>query len=145
FVRNLSSDRLSGKRRNKAQPLNTGGRLATKQSQQSWKKVDAPDLLLYMDAQWDSRSGHQECYAKRRIVEKDPMRIFAVLRQALAVVGQDSGDGVPGRVFLFDRVHEPAHLLVGVGDFSVVGPVLVFFFERRRRVIGHVRIVQMDP
>src|SRR5438067_946814 len=73
------------------------------------------------------------------------MRELAVLGEALTVVGEHSDDSVASRRFLSNCVHKPADLLVSIRNFAIIGPAVVRLFERARRLVGHVWIVEVDP
>ena len=65
--------------------------------------------------------------------------------QRFAMVGHHRDHGFVIEAVLAQRVQQFADAGVGVGDFSVVGLRREALLVGRRRVIGIVRVVQMDP
>ena len=73
------------------------------------------------------------------------MGLFAVLAEAFAVIAAEHHE----RVGLLARGRQPrqnpADLRIGEGDFAVVSITARLFEKCLRRIIGRVRIVEMDP
>src|SRR5262249_55473215 len=119
--------------------------LHSQQLQQRRQQVDDPRLLLYPQTRGNGSTRQQERNAKRRIVQKDSVSVLAVLRKALAVVGQHRDERVAGRRLLAYGIEEPSHLLVGIGDLTVIRPIGVLFPKRGRRIVRNMRIVHVYP
>ena len=74
------------------------------------------------------------------------MLIFAMIAQALAMIGEHDEQSILRRRFLFNCADEAAKLLIHVGNFRVVGiaRILPLKFCGRRNV-GLMGIVKMQP
>src|ERR1700735_2804096 len=72
------------------------------------------------------------------------MGVLAMLAETLAVIRQH-GDQRLIRRPPANSVKEPAKLVVGIGDLSVIQALFVLLPIRRRRLVRRVRIVNMDP
>ena len=90
-------------------------------------------------------SREDEGNAQRRLVDQDRVSDLVVLPEALAVVRNHGHD----RVVFVARGPEPfqdaSELCIGERDLAVVGPVLERRVVRRRRPVGRVRIVEVEP
>src|SRR5580698_8609139 len=68
-----------------------------------------------------------------------------MLAQAFAVIAGDHDDGVVVDSGFFQEGDPVSDGGIGVGNFAVVEMVFVFLGERRRRFVGIVRIVEVNP
>ena len=73
------------------------------------------------------------------------MLLFAVLSQALAVVGRDDHQRAAPQPLALEEVEQAAELRVRIRHFSVVGPAPVSLPIGLRRLVGRVGIVEVDP
>ncbi len=79
------------------------------------------------------------------VVEKHPVLLLAVLAEALAVIGDDRDERAVEAAAALERRDQAADARVDVGDLAVVRRRLEAGGERRRRIVGRVRVVQMHP
>jgi hypothetical protein len=79
------------------------------------------------------------------IIQKHSVRALAVGAQRFAVIGHHRDHGFVIDAVLAQPFQQLAEAGVGVGDFSVVGLRRKTFLIGRRRVIGIMRVVQMNP
>src|SRR5205814_9632436 len=70
---------------------------------------------------------------------------LAVLPQRFSVVAQKDDGSALIELGALQPCDQPSQLAVGVRDLPVVGMLPVFGGVRRRRIIGTVRIVQVQP
>src|SRR5947209_19784715 len=61
------------------------------------------------------------------------------------MIGEYGNEVLSGGRLLRYRLQQPPDLLVSVGDFTVVGCILVLAFECARRVVRQMRIVEVNP
>ena len=120
------------------------GRPASHQSQDCGQKIDCAGLRPDVDAGWNPGTRQQEDDPQRGIVEKNSVRILAMLAEALAVIRKHGDQCVAGR-FLTDGVEQTAELMVGICNLAIVEAIFVLFPEGRRRLVRGVRIVDMHP
>ena len=89
---------------------------------------------------WFDDKRYEQC----RVVNEKPVRVLAVLSKTFAVVRRgDDQRGIVESVSL--QVFE--HLsngIIGIGNLSVVG-IAEQSSKTRRRIVGRVRIVEVDP
>ena len=78
------------------------------------------------------------------LVDKEPMVLFIVLPQALSMVPDDDNEGVLDRRW-YKKPPEPVKLRIDEGDLSEVRIGGVLLVEGRRRFIGRVGVVEVDP
>ena len=78
------------------------------------------------------RAAQQERHAERGLVQQDAVAGFAVLAQALAVVGEHDDHRVVGVSRRDEALENAAELRVGEGDLAVVGPLGEALAEGRR-------------
>ncbi len=91
------------------------------------------------------RRFQNERNVQRRVVKKQAVSIFSVLAQAFAVIAGDDDDGVVVDAGFLQKCNPVGDRGIGVGNFAVVQMVFVFLRERRRRLVGIVRIEQVHP
>src|SRR5271168_222323 len=81
----------------------------------------------------------------RLVVEKNAVRIFAMLSEGFAVVGHDGDDGVVVESAGAQLPEELPYCRIDVCDLAVVESVGVPGFIGLRRIVGMVGIVKMHP
>src|SRR5258706_3225552 len=82
---------------------------------------------------------------KSGVIKKDAMGILAMLSQPVAMIADDDDDPVPVQRAMIEEAKELSERRIGVGDLSVIGTVAEAASERRGRIVGIVRVVQVDP
>ena len=73
------------------------------------------------------------------------MTALVVLAKPLAMVRQDDQQRVLAVAGRAQRLQHAPELRVGERDLAVVRPIREALLERRRRRVGRVRVVEMDP
>ncbi len=68
-----------------------------------------------------------------------------VVAQPLAVVAGHRHHGLPGQAALLERRQQAADLLVDRGDLAIIGTPGMALAVRRRRRVGGMGVVQVDP
>ena len=84
-------------------------------------------------------------HGERGLVGEKAMRRLAVIPQSLAVIRRDDHQRVRAPVAGRHDLEKPAHVLVGGSDLAQVGIPGEAGRERRRRLVGNVGLVQVDP
>ena len=79
------------------------------------------------------------------VVEKNTVRVLAVCSQRLAVVSHHRDQRFVVKTVLADLIQQFADSGVGVGNFTVVRLRGEARLERRRRIVGIMRVVKMHP
>ena len=108
-------------------------------------EVDRAHLVGPHRAAGDPAGGaHEQRNAHRVVVEEDPVAVFAVLVEPLAVIGGDEDDGVVGDSPRVEPPHHAPELAIGRGD---LGQVEIADHPRpgRGRVEREVGIVEVHP
>src|ERR1700730_3175004 len=82
---------------------------------------------------------------QRRVVKKQAVSFLSVLAETFAVIAGHYDDGVVVDAGFFQKCNPAGDRGIGIGNFTVVQMVLVFFRERRRRFVRIVWIVQVHP
>ena len=134
-------ERLPGRRRAHGTSLHPFG-LETRVVEKGRCDVDAASHHLRHPARGHARSGQDEGDSQCRIVDEDPVRILAMLAQALPVIRRHQHQG-RGRSFL-EAPQQSAELRVHERDLAVVGsggPGR----ELGRRLVGGVGIEVVHP
>ena len=67
-----------------------------------------------------------------------------IVQTLTVITGDDQQRAVPGRVGL-ETLHQPSELRVGIGQLAVVRPVTVVMRVRKRRHVGPMGIVDVEP
>ena len=96
-----------------------------------------------MKAQRPRRHNHQR-HPQRRLVEQHAVRPLAVLAEPLAMIPRDDDERAIEIGVFTQRFEHHVELRVGVRDLAVVRRSRPRRELRRRRV-GRVRIVKVDP
>src|SRR6202166_644670 len=81
----------------------------------------------------------------RRIVEENAVSVFVMLAESFSVISHDNNHCSLIPSLFLEVSEEVTQCRIRVGNFSVVGPVLVNFGVRRRRLVRIVRIVEVHP
>ncbi len=79
------------------------------------------------------------------VVDKETVRLFAMLSQAFAVVAAEHDHRVLINPFLFQKPEKPPDLLICESDLAIVGLRQIFATVRLGRMIRKVWIVEMHP
>lgn len=82
---------------------------------------------------------------ERGLVEKKAMGQLAMLAQAFAVVGGHGHHGLVREALALQLFQQAAHLRVHLRDLAVVGTAGMARRPGRRRHVGSVGVVEMDP
>ena len=93
----------------------------------------------------DAWSAKDERNAQRRLVDEIAVHVLAVLAERLAVIRGHHDQRVVEGVVLSQRADQPAHQRVGPGHCSVVRTSRVLLLEWRGRLVGRMRIIEVDP
>ena len=114
------------------------------------KEVDHAHLRLDAHgAQLAEGSGHHERQAQSVVVHEVSVGPFAVAAQGLSVIAQDDDDRLLVQPIGVEPGNETSHLRVDKGDLAVIetgrtSPA-VLRQEGLRRLVGRVRVVEVDP
>src|ERR1700677_4704341 len=87
----------------------------------------------------------EQRHMSRGIVEEDSMSLFAVFSESFAMVTHHDDQRVPISVLALEITQQVSQCGVRVGYLTVVQTIFVDLRVRRRRLIGVMRIVKMDP
>src|SRR6267378_4786832 len=79
------------------------------------------------------------------VVDKETVRLFAMLSQTFAMVAAEHDHSVPINPFLFQKPEKPPDLLIRESDLAVVRLCRIFATVRLGRTIRKVGIVEMNP
>ena len=82
---------------------------------------------------------------ERGLVDEEAVDALAVLAQALAVVGRHHQERVVPQPQAAQGLVQAAHELVRPRDLAVVGPARVSAGVGLGRLVGIVRVVEVDP
>ena len=90
---------------------------------------------------------HDERDVHGRIVDEETVLFFAVLSKGFAVIAEENDQRIVIEVVggMLEPGEEPTQLAVRVGDFALIGLLRILRAERFGRVIGAVRVVEMEP
>jgi hypothetical protein len=121
------------------------GRGETRQLEDRREDVDEPQRALEAAARRDAGCPHQERDPQGRLVDEEAVQALVVLAEALAVVGSDDERRVVSQPERAERVLEAAEELVGPGHLSVVGTARVARRVGFGRLVGVVRLVEVEP
>jgi hypothetical protein len=80
-----------------------------------------------------------------RVVDEEGVRALPVVAEALPVIGHEHEYRAVPDALRLEPGHEPSHHLVRVGDLPEVGLSGVELVEGSRRLVGSVRVVEVDP
>ena len=79
------------------------------------------------------------------LVDEEAVGRLLVLAQAFAVVAGEDQEGVLDEAVGFEELPEPAELGIGEGDLAEIGMVGVCLSKGGGRLVGRMRVVEMDP
>jgi hypothetical protein len=130
--------------------LGAGGHVDAEEVEERGQQVDRAHLRGDTDALQALERGRQhEGHVERVVVHEVPVARLAVAAERLAVVAHHHDHGAVLEAVRFQPGQASPHLLVGEGDLSVVEPAQAASAESRAerlgRLVGRVRVVQMDP
>jgi len=126
-----------------ADAVQSAGRRDLREVEHSWRDIHVTHLLRHARSRSHVRTRDHERHAKRRIVDEDTVFGLAVLAQALAVIrGDDHECPVGPRL---ERAHDLAEGPVAGRDLALVRMPGILLGERGRRIVGRMRIVEVDP
>ena len=80
-----------------------------------------------------------------RVVHEETVLLFSMLSQRLAVIAQGCDEGGIVELVLLEPDNQPAEFVIGVRDFTVIEMISVLRAIRFGRVVGAMRIVEMQP
>ena len=142
--------RRSLQHRTETHSLDGGGRRNPDEIQDRGHQVEAANLPGHPEPASDLAVGRPD--EKRDlhggVVDEEAVGALAVAPQALAVVPDEREHGVVGQFVRVQPVEEASHQRVGERHFGVVvRPDVVARpgSPRLRRVVGPVRVVEVDP
>ena len=92
-----------------------------------------------------SRRFHDQRYANRGIVNKKSVLTFSVLAKRFAVIAEKYDQSATVELIALEPGQEPSELVIGVCDFSIIGVVTILGTVRLGRIVGAVRVVQVQP
>ena len=93
----------------------------------------------------NGRDRHHQRHAQGRVIRQHPVRELAVIAEPFAVIAGHRHHGVLDLAGGAQPGQHARDLRVGEGDLAVVGVAAGFFQELLRRIVGRVRIVEMNP
>ena len=79
------------------------------------------------------------------VVEKNSVSVFVMLAQAFAMISDHDDQCILVAAALFQISDEVGQRRIGIGDLAVVQMIFVSLRIRRRRLVGIVRIVEVNP
>ncbi len=79
------------------------------------------------------------------VVDKEAMLVFAMLAQRFAMVAQEQNQTLLVELVPLEPSDQTAEFMIGIGDLSVIQMPSILAPIRFRRIVGAVRIVQMEP
>ena len=82
---------------------------------------------------------------QRRVVDKEPVRFFAMLTQAFAMISAQDDQGLVVKALRLEELQNSAYLGIGKSDLAVVWLRAELRVVRCGRLVGGVRIVQVHP
>ena len=100
----------------------------------------APAFRLHLP-----RGRDEQRHVEGLLVDEEPVSVFTVVAEAFAVVAGQDDRRSAGQTARVEKVEQAQKLRVDVGDLAQVRPIRVLLRERRRRCIGRVRVIEVDP
>src|SRR5437870_13342640 len=82
---------------------------------------------------------------KGRVIDEEAVCLLAVFPQALAVVAGQNDQGIPQEALLPQESEHSTDLGVRKGDFTVIGMTEIPTGIGLRRLVGCVRVVEVNP
>src|ERR1700726_3374953 len=79
------------------------------------------------------------------VVDKESMRLFSMLSQALTVIAAKHDQRVLINSFFFQKTEQPPHLFIRKSNFAVVRLCRILAAVRLRRMVRKMRIIEMHP
>ena len=130
--------------------VDAGGRVDPREREDGGVHVHRAHLPLDAHAaQFREGCRHDERHVHRVVVDEVAVRPFAVPAEALSVVADHHDGRLTVETVRLQPRQQPPHLLIGEGDLAVVEAGHAARAELRaeglRRLVGRVRVVEVDP
>ena len=122
------------------------GRLGAERVENRRTEIDVTDRGLNpAAAESGFRQPHDQRHPSRAVVDEEAVEVLAVVAEPFPVVGCDHQKGPLEQASGLERLAQSSDQAVRVGDLRVVGPLRIARRERLGRLVGVVRLEQVQP